>query len=173
MDTIVLEAAQPGWGASGRNGGFCSPGGAHMGYDEMIDAASVLLITEHMLAEDQLDAGNHDTISFVGTSLTVDGVRVVVDAQVGQHPARVIAGSGGVRQQGSALPPARVPAGGIAREERCEQAVVEGHPDRPEPGRLHRLEHLHHRYERVVQMICRRIGVAQKFTRARTQQQTA
>jgi hypothetical protein len=40
-------------------------------------------------------------------------------------------------------------------------------------SRVHRLEHLHHRYERVVQMICRRIGVAQKFTRARTQQQTA
>lgn len=36
MDTIVLDAGQPGWGASGRNGGFCSPGGAHMGYQEMI-----------------------------------------------------------------------------------------------------------------------------------------
>lgn len=49
-----------------------------VGYDEMIDAASVLLITEHMLAEDQLDAGNHDTISFVGTSLTVDGAVAVL-----------------------------------------------------------------------------------------------
>lgn len=36
MDTIVLEAGQPGWGASGRNGGFCSPGGAHMSYQDMI-----------------------------------------------------------------------------------------------------------------------------------------
>jgi len=36
MDTIVLEAGQPGWGASGRNGGFCSPGGAHMDYDKMV-----------------------------------------------------------------------------------------------------------------------------------------
>lgn len=36
MDTIVLEAGQPGWGASGRNGGFCSPGGAHMSYQAMV-----------------------------------------------------------------------------------------------------------------------------------------
>ena len=28
MDVAVLEAAQPGWGASGRNGGFCCLGGA-------------------------------------------------------------------------------------------------------------------------------------------------
>lgn len=35
MDTVVLEAGQPGWGGSGRNGGFCSPGGAHMSYQEM------------------------------------------------------------------------------------------------------------------------------------------
>ena len=27
----VLEAAHPGWGASGRNGGFCCLGGAKLG----------------------------------------------------------------------------------------------------------------------------------------------
>lgn len=29
-DVVVLEAGQPGWGASGRNGGFCCLGGAHL-----------------------------------------------------------------------------------------------------------------------------------------------
>jgi glycine/D-amino acid oxidase-like deaminating enzyme len=29
----VLEAGEPGWGASGRNGGFCCLGGAKLGYD--------------------------------------------------------------------------------------------------------------------------------------------
>ena len=36
MDTLVLDAGQPGWGASGRNGGFCSPGGAKLEYQEMV-----------------------------------------------------------------------------------------------------------------------------------------
>lgn len=31
----VLEAGTPGWGASGRNGGFCCLGGAKLGYDVM------------------------------------------------------------------------------------------------------------------------------------------
>ncbi|MGD1880168.1 MAG: NAD(P)/FAD-dependent oxidoreductase, partial [Kiloniellaceae bacterium] len=31
----VLEAGTPGWGASGRNGGFCCLGGAKIGYDVM------------------------------------------------------------------------------------------------------------------------------------------
>jgi glycine/D-amino acid oxidase-like deaminating enzyme len=31
----VLEAGPPGWGASGRNGGFCGPSGAKMGVAEM------------------------------------------------------------------------------------------------------------------------------------------
>src|SRR3546814_12597197 len=32
----VLEAGAPGWGASGRNGGFCCLGGAKLGYDVMM-----------------------------------------------------------------------------------------------------------------------------------------
>ena len=32
----VLEAGPPGWGASGRNGGFCGPGGAKLGIAQMI-----------------------------------------------------------------------------------------------------------------------------------------
>ncbi|HMA14417.1 MAG: NAD(P)/FAD-dependent oxidoreductase [Bacteroidota bacterium] len=33
VEVRVLEAGAPGWGASGRNGGFCCLGGAKLGYD--------------------------------------------------------------------------------------------------------------------------------------------
>ncbi|WP_164871767.1 NAD(P)/FAD-dependent oxidoreductase [Solirhodobacter olei] len=32
----VLEAGQPGWGASGRNGGFCCLGGAHLSHGKIV-----------------------------------------------------------------------------------------------------------------------------------------
>ncbi|WP_420345468.1 NAD(P)/FAD-dependent oxidoreductase [Pelagibius sp.] len=35
MDVAVLEAGTPGWGASGRNGGFCCLGGAKLDYGAM------------------------------------------------------------------------------------------------------------------------------------------
>lgn len=35
-DVVVLDSGQPGWGASGRNGGFCCLGGAHAGYSELV-----------------------------------------------------------------------------------------------------------------------------------------
>jgi glycine/D-amino acid oxidase-like deaminating enzyme len=34
-EVAILEAGMPGWGASGRNGGFCCLGGAKLGYDVM------------------------------------------------------------------------------------------------------------------------------------------
>ncbi len=36
VDARVLEAGHMGWGASGRNGGFCSIGGSSLGADDMI-----------------------------------------------------------------------------------------------------------------------------------------
>ena len=36
IDVAVLEAGDPGWGASGRNGGFCCLGGAKLGYGAMV-----------------------------------------------------------------------------------------------------------------------------------------
>ena len=68
MGTIVLEAAQPGWGASGRNGGFCSPGGAHMGYDEMINKWG--LETTRELCQAQEDAIAY--VGNLGESLNID-----------------------------------------------------------------------------------------------------
>jgi glycine/D-amino acid oxidase-like deaminating enzyme len=38
IDACVLEAGDIGWGASGRNGGFCSIGGSWLGPDELTDA---------------------------------------------------------------------------------------------------------------------------------------
>lgn len=35
MDARILEAGQPGWGASGRNGGFCCLGGAKLTWSEI------------------------------------------------------------------------------------------------------------------------------------------
>lgn len=35
IEVAVLEAGEPGWGASGRNGGFCCLGGAKLGYGAM------------------------------------------------------------------------------------------------------------------------------------------
>lgn len=36
MNVAVLDAGRPGWGASGRNGGFCSPAAAKLPYSAMI-----------------------------------------------------------------------------------------------------------------------------------------
>ncbi|WP_026261683.1 NAD(P)/FAD-dependent oxidoreductase [Kiloniella laminariae] len=36
VEVRVLEAAQPGWGASGRNGGFCCMGAAKLSYQQII-----------------------------------------------------------------------------------------------------------------------------------------
>ena len=35
IQAVVLEAGPVGWGASGRNGGFCAPGGDKLGYEAM------------------------------------------------------------------------------------------------------------------------------------------
>ena len=36
IEPLVLDAARPGWGASGRNGGFCCAGSSKLSYGEMI-----------------------------------------------------------------------------------------------------------------------------------------
>jgi glycine/D-amino acid oxidase-like deaminating enzyme len=69
LDVRVLEAGKIGWGASGRNGGFCSIGGVGIGADAMIDrygleaarhyyrsqVDAVRLVAE-LLAEEKIDA---------------------------------------------------------------------------------------------------------------------
>src|SRR3954463_12602546 len=36
IKAVVLERATPGWGASGRNGGFCCMGGSKLGWKKII-----------------------------------------------------------------------------------------------------------------------------------------
>ena len=66
------------------------------------------------------------------------GVGVVVDAQVGQDAAAVVAGSRRPGEDGRTLPAARVPAGGVPGEQRRDQSVVEplaaGDRARPAPS---------------------------------------
>lgn len=51
MDVRVLDATAPGWGASGRNGGFCSVGATKLSYSAMVrrygrDAAQTFIRTQ-------------------------------------------------------------------------------------------------------------------------------
>ena len=69
-------------------------------------------------------------------------VRVVVDAQVGEDAARVVAGAGGVDEERGALPAAGVPAGGVPGEDGREEPLVEGAAGGREEGVLHRVDDL-------------------------------
>lgn len=68
-DVRVLDAGKPGWGASGRNGGFCGPGATKMGRDEMVRRYGLEATKEfgqmqreavelvaHLLEEENIDA---------------------------------------------------------------------------------------------------------------------
>src|SRR6185369_1012183 len=69
IKAVVLERATPGWGASGRNGGFCCMGGSKLGWKKIIttygldqarafhqaQADSVALVGD-LLAAEKIDA---------------------------------------------------------------------------------------------------------------------
>jgi glycine/D-amino acid oxidase-like deaminating enzyme len=68
IEARVLEAGDIGWGASGRNGGFCSIGGSWLGPDELKDAygedemlafyralIDAVQLVEQMAADEQVD----------------------------------------------------------------------------------------------------------------------
>lgn len=70
IQATVLEANRPGWGCSGRNGGFVRPSIGKLGYQRMIDrwgaeitariyaeAREALLELRHLIVERQLDCG--------------------------------------------------------------------------------------------------------------------
>ena len=50
-ECVVLEAGQPGWGASGRNGGFACLGGAAMSIDEQIKKFGLTATKKYMTAQ--------------------------------------------------------------------------------------------------------------------------
>jgi len=51
VSVAVLDAETPGWGASGRNGGFCCLGGAKMNYSKMARTYGVEAAQEYQKAE--------------------------------------------------------------------------------------------------------------------------
>ena len=51
IDVRVLEAGHIGWGASGRNGGFCCPGGIGVGTKDFIKLAGIDNVREYYKAQ--------------------------------------------------------------------------------------------------------------------------
>lgn len=51
VEAIILEAAQPGWGASGRNGGFACLGGAALGTETQIKRYGMAATQNHMVRQ--------------------------------------------------------------------------------------------------------------------------
>jgi glycine/D-amino acid oxidase-like deaminating enzyme len=81
-DVVVLEAGQPGWGASGRNGGFCCLGGARL---------SEAMITRRFGADAAKDWAQFEqgAISRVRDNLA----RYRIDAQACEHGELLLADS--------------------------------------------------------------------------------
>src|SRR5512138_3687497 len=57
MRVVVLEAATPGWGASGRNGGFCCIGSAKLSYRMMLQRHGEAATREFFQSQ-------HDAVSY-------------------------------------------------------------------------------------------------------------
>ncbi len=104
---VVLEAAQPGWGASGRNGGFCCLGGAMMDGPDIARAHGADLAAEWARFE-------QDAIARVADNLA----RYRIDAQVSEPGELRLAASARdwarmQREGGRLLDPARLRAEGL------------------------------------------------------------
>ena len=62
IKSVVLERAYPGWGASGRNGGFCCRGGSNIGWKK--------IITTYGLEDARgFHQAQHDAVTLVGDLL--------------------------------------------------------------------------------------------------------
>ena len=66
VSVAVLEAKQVGWGASGRNGGFCCLGGGMWGESQMSKRYGATQTRDFLLAE-------RDAVDFVDQMITVAG----------------------------------------------------------------------------------------------------
>lgn len=51
LNVVILEAGGVGWGASGRNGGFCIMGGSKIGYDKLIQKYGLQQTKKYFQAE--------------------------------------------------------------------------------------------------------------------------
>lgn len=67
MDVALLDEQQPGWGASGRNGGFCCLGGSHIAPTSLAKRIGEKDAREYFLAE-------RDAITFAADLLSEHGI---------------------------------------------------------------------------------------------------
>ncbi|WP_299638178.1 FAD-binding oxidoreductase [uncultured Ruegeria sp.] len=109
----VFEASAPGWGASGRNGGFCCLGGSKLGHESMrrrfgrdaardyakAEQAAVQLVAD-LLAQHQIDADTHSNgeTQMAHSKRAMDVLRRNADETGTLHEARDLPakGMGGV-----------------------------------------------------------------------------
>lgn len=86
LDVRVLERAEPGWGASGRNGGFCCIGGAKVSYQT--------LIGRHGLEETRrFFAVQREAVDLVAEIVSAEGIDIdrtgSSDLEIAHRPNRV------------------------------------------------------------------------------------
>lgn len=86
LDVRVLERAEPGWGASGRNGGFCCIGGAKVSYQT--------LIGRHGLEETRrFFAVQREAVDLVAEIASAEGLEIdrtgSGDLEIAHRPNRV------------------------------------------------------------------------------------
>ena len=74
LDVRVLEAATPGWGASGRNGGFCGIGGHKRSYGAMIR-------TYGLPATQRLRAHQRDAVDLVRALCLAHGIDAAIHGE--------------------------------------------------------------------------------------------
>jgi glycine/D-amino acid oxidase-like deaminating enzyme len=67
INAVVLERATPGWGASGRNGGFCCMGGSKLGWKRTI-------ATYGMEPARAFHRAQADSVALVGALLTAENI---------------------------------------------------------------------------------------------------
>ncbi|PZX47392.1 glycine/D-amino acid oxidase-like deaminating enzyme [Roseinatronobacter thiooxidans] len=113
-NVVVLEAAQPGWGASGRNGGFCCLGGARL------DAGQITRRMGRDAAQDW-DRFEHAAIARVKGNLA----RYQIDAQTTEPGEMLLAATPRAWAQMRTQP---LPQGGalLDRDDLCAQGLNTG-----------------------------------------------
>ncbi|MEO1159331.1 MAG: FAD-dependent oxidoreductase, partial [Pseudomonadota bacterium] len=67
LKVCVLEAGDIGWGASGRNGGFCCPGSSKLSYGQMIKRFG-------LRETGRFHAAQREAVDFVGEFLAANGI---------------------------------------------------------------------------------------------------
>lgn len=152
----VLEAGQPGWGASGRNGGFCCLGGAHLSHARIVARVGEggardfrdfqhravehvdALLHRHGIEARQGPAGDlclaHSRGAFAGLLAKAETVLTLYGERIEVIPGAALAerGLNGAGFRGAVLTPTGFPlhplayAEGLARTAEAAGAVIYG-----------------------------------------------